>query len=480
MKRLFYLFMALIMIVCSSCESNGLPSESSNTAETVSETESAEDHSGGDRAASEAPVQKYRDMRRFPVYPNGSIFYHWPALRLSENSRTFRDVRDSFSGKEDSFEGSVLHVSSLNLDLPVPEGFKAFILKGQYMDAAESRPVELEFVREYVFTMMDVEEEKLLNDIRTYLQKEHNLSEPEDRGPGYVVYSFRIFLKEYLPIENLFISLLADTGEYYESGDYYISMGKKTWAGDKDYGYMNITDPGAIDPDYLKYSTREEYIGAGLLIPGEHWPVEQWIEALSESSRQKAFLSPSRIELQSGEDTPFLYGTKSPFRSGTASYYQEISCGTSDFRRHTLQCSNYETSVLSAGWYQNFENALQELTDHPERYEYPEFRYTFSGASYKGQEKARKNDLEMRSGWHSDTGKDRNLRAYLFANVSVYHQIELKDIVVLLKDTDEGLLYGGFLMDPREPHYLTFLEWGWDPFEDIDLEFARKYAEEEL
>ena len=425
------------------------------------------------------PLQYYADMKQEYIYPYRGFQYVPELIRVS--TAELPDVKHQITPVSDDWIGATLHIGTLDVDLTVPEGFYLYKIPGQYWNPEADQYLTLQFVSEYVLTIREVEEETLIQDIRDYLQTAKPRNDFETRGPGYVLYSFRVFHKDYLPIENLFISALADSREYFSFGGYFCSMGVRTrWTASKTDSTGSRVYQNNWDPAY-----EEEQVSVPA---GEEWIVDQWVKALTGSADPTAILSDSLMDAEdswNGLIIPLIYGNESMFRTGTASYQYiaSLPLGESEQEsKQVIQMANTRTSVFSQTWWYYYHKALSELEAYPEYYAYPEVRYSFeksypSVGSVTIDEQVLENDGKLTVGWYQDQKKDRILRAYIYANRCVVDPVDLRSIMILLHDTEEGeTLYGAFLLDSREPYYMTHLEWGKDLLKDADLGFAREYA----
>ena len=58
-----------------------------------------------------------------------------------------------------------------------------------------------------------------------------------------------------------------------------------------------------------------------------------------------------------------------------------------------------------------------------------------------------------------------------------YSDVDLSRIMILLKDTGEGQLFGAYLLDEEEPYTMSVIMLSWDAIPEMDLEFLREYGE---
>ena len=451
----------------------------------------------------QTPIQRLGGAEASIDYPgikqhpqkNGIVFE--PSLLLKQDVDILPDTLGTAGGKEDYFRDGILHVGNLDADFIIPEGYYVYRIQGEYLDVMNDQNVTLSFVDEYVFTVRDVEEEVLIEDIRSYLKKTHNSNDASYRGPGYVVWDFRVFHKKYLPVENLFVSALADTGEYFEKGDYYISIGRRLWWGpskdkrDPDGGsYVHVFYDTGVICDYTKLPgfpgsvSLQAEIDAGLLIQAENWPVEDWIGGMIDATGNHGLITESHDAMPiatggSSDLCPLLYNAKSMYKCGISACL--INDTLIDGRDYLWIVSNLDASPISSKWQENYQYALEELENHPEEYTYPEVRFSFQ-EEYFTVRYTRwwmpYDQNQLRKGWTIDQEQDRELRAAVFADMKGwYSDVDLSRIMILLKDTGEGQLFGAYLLDEEEPYTMSVIMLSWDAIPEMDLEFLREYGE---
>ena len=533
MKKIASLFLCLIMAFLVSCQTS--PEETSispaDQTEETDQTKQTERESTHEpviitESPTEDPDARYHYSIEFadgivqsPFWPDRSSDKYLPSnADLSANRTEFSDTLNSFEGMADTQEGETFHVAALQMDLPVPEGFHVYVIPGQYWDYTGERCVTLDFVREYVLTVKEVDEEKLLDDIRTYYQKEHWGYNPKFRGPGYVLYSFRVFRKEYLPIESLFTTLLADSGEIFASGDFYVSMGEKDlWSlgggyniGTDEKGrkitisyHSTLWDKPGIDPEYdalaEEYTKRgesdetrkwfaEEMFKRRLWLPEEDYPLDAWVGELVSHTVQTGFTTESiRTEQVDGDNSQLE--KPNMFRAGTQGcFIQVMDSGSVNYK---IMASNVTASVWSDEWWEDYQYALKLLMEEPDRYtpwiepkqiRMPDPALKPGDPYFDFYKQAYEKHIAFWSGWYADSEKDAELRAYIFAGLRRFQtmdDIRLKDINVFLKDLPDGRrLYIALLNQNTDQ--LICLEHNWDALYEVDLEFARKYAKEEM
>ena len=507
MKRTIWILLCIILMGLSACSQDN--AHNTNLIATLSEM--AADDTLVSKTPEEYVKQTYQilfgdGISGYPFYPGKHGSEYNPVMSDSQKV-VYPDLLDSFVGVEDSFSGNIMHVAALQVDLSLPEGFFAYVISGQYWDYTRKCSVTLDFVREYVLTTINVSEEKLLQDIQGYFDKEHWSYDPYFRGPGYVVYSFRVFRKEYLPIESLFISLLADSGEVFSAGEYYVSMGEKSiWdrigvAVENDHVtqikefYYPKADPGAICSEFKNlnyYNDKEnndnrkiieEMTKAGLWYPAEEFPQSKWINEIVLHTVSTGFLTESvRTDPTDGwsPDKPSM------FRTGTQGCEIEVANGK--FSNYKLLVSNITASICSEEWWVDYQNSLQLLKENPEPYncgismdniEMPEPDQKpgdpyFDRNSYDIF-------LDYWNNWYMDHQKDVQLRAYIYAGLRRFQTVDetcLSNIIILFKDYPDGTQHYMALLYQEES--LLCLEHNWNVLNEVTLDFSREYAEKEI
>ena len=455
--KMSFLSLILLLFVLASCNEQVPVHQSTETSEskpnqTVQPSEYSERPT--DSTEESQPSENSNDngcqiviadgWLSYPFYPGRmNDEYNYSGTSLSEQKTVYPDTLDSFTGKKDSLDGRTLYVASLDQSFTIPEGYYVYQLTGKYWDYTGNQSVDLQFVREYVFTSQQVSEEVLVQDMEAYFKSEFASGSAYYRGPSYVVYSFRVFRKEYLPIENLFVSLLANSGEYFSAGDYYVSLGKR-----------DLWSKAAIPVNYT-------------------YPSEQWLKAIKEKAEPTGLISESIWEEAMTDDGGYLWGsTPSMFRTGTAGAY--LSFGYEWGGNTKLQVSSIAASVFSDEWWETYQNALKELRENPEKYRYGGFSIDFSSLYNDRMEPAK---------WQLDDTEAAELRAYLYANLTMFsseeHPLALERIVVAVRELENGRrLYGAFLNEDSDllsPSKLTYLETNWDALTEIDLSYSREY-----
>ena len=486
MKKYYALFSLLFLCISAACRS------ATPSGEAVSGSHNIETSTEEDRPSSILISESGNQADRYtfdfggqsrfcsPFFPGKPSDVYRPAVSLCNNCTFLPDALDSFLGCDDVISESRIHVGALNLDLEIPDGFYIYRIPGQYWDFSTNQAVVLDFVREYVFTMMDVEEDKLVEDIQTFFSGEREDRDLAYRGPGYIVFSFRTFCKEYLPIENLFSSLLADTGEYFTSEQFYCSMGRSAWAnggGWTDY-FENGHDPAAIDP-LFREKTKEELLDERFYLPAEEFPLEYWVGEILDSTAQPAFSTESTTN-RTGQPVweksgGFFYGAESMFKTGSASYYTRPNDLYEGYR---IRNANITASIVNDSWWDSYLYAINQLNEKSHNFRYTEkLCIDFSEGHFSDH-------VDLMNDWYYRPEQTIELQAYVYANLAAFRTIDLYNIVILVRNIEGGgRLYIALLDEHPEndaPHELTLVEWSWDALQEGGLDFAREYAEKWL
>ena len=353
-------------------------------------------------------------------------------------------------GNLDSRNGSVYHIAALDIDLTVPEGCFLYHIKGEYKDA-DGNPVTLEFVDEYILTVVEKTEEELIADIRSWLDQDQNSHPLGYRSPGYVLYSFKVMPAAYLPIESFYVSDLPLNREYRFKDDCLVMPGLCEWRQLKETGKPL---------KWVCYHDRESVASLGdeFSFPDDLFPVYAWEEAVLASSYPNT-LSYSYTGKPLPDDPPIHLARSWPlFRIGSAE--RKIPAFVSSWE----SVQNADTSVVNDMWWDQYEKVLSELDLAP-------------AEEAKGY---------VTGDWHEDKKSDHRIKAWLLANLNIYEETDPNDIMVLFKDTDHCRLFqalrisrpddSGHEAGTSSSFSFTKLEEGIDYLFFCDMDFARAYA----
>ena len=500
-----FVFILSAFLICS-CQLEGAysnsGSESQRSSETVVENESvsATEVSPSSTVPSPDPIRflftKY-DMRRlwaeraeaagYPEFegidePLPKLFWD---TDQSETKMVTRDSlpywdKDNREDKADVLDGDAFYAGLPGISFIVPEGYYVYHIKGRYKDAS-GKPVRLDFVDEYIFTIKEVSEERLVQDIDQYAETAQNWNDAlEYKNPGYIVYSFKILPKEYLPIESLYVSALHMTNEYRIMGAFLINPGTCEWWGYPSSGITCYHDPASVDPAFQENGYPE--------ITSDGCPIDSWEAALYQAS-QGSGLRYSDLDpiskISENTELFFFFDERSLFKNSTAGRLIRAR-GYQAFGEITLSA---DTSVLNDSWWESYEEALASLRNKTAEYTYPDVQITFRPTRYPDMYKEFVDyDNDMLSGWYQDETSDHELRAFIYANLAVRMDIRLEDVMILLKDTEHGRLFYAFIIDSESEAakacetgmILTPVDRGVDYLSICGLDFARAYTEKYL
>lgn len=385
--------------------------------------------------------------------PPSSSGIQWGANKPETNLRTVSSLPDDAGlsmGQDDSREGSKYHIAALNLDIDIPEGYYLYHIKGEYKDA-DGNPVTLEFVDEYIFTMMEKSTEELITDLRTYDEGAHS---PGYKGPGYVLYSFKVMPSVYLPVESFYVSDLPLNKEYRVCGDYLCMTGRCEWRLVRNAGANNKSR-------WVCYHDRDSITSVfkeGIEIPADNFPVQIWENAILNATSGNG-LPYSHTGAPLPDDPPAFMANLWPmFRNYSA---ERILPAYITSQEAIL---NADTSVLNDMWWHQYQTALSELSQAP----------------------SEDQEVYVTGDWHEDRASDSKLRAWLCANRSLYESIAPDDLMILFKETDALRLYRVFISQKLDEtankaesssiSTFTEVEKGVDYLALCDLDYARAYA----
>ncbi|MBP5254890.1 MAG: hypothetical protein J6Z23_05865 [Lachnospiraceae bacterium] len=412
-----------------------------------------------------------------------------PSLQPSEEGQTPYEMRtvtvlpDSLHKTDeaaDTYEGGVYHIASLDLDLAIPEGYYIYRVDGMFRGPDyEHDFVRMEFVDEYIMTMQEVTEEQLVKDsweqFDEYTGKRYS---PNFRGPEYVVFSFRVFHKDYLPVESLYYPALMSNREVRVAGDYVIEMGLSLYRSSQAYA---VRDRGEVEGDTYTFPNGK----TAKVIYEDEFPLSGWLEAIRSGSLGSGIRYWDNPML-GFDDAPrtFLVEREQTFRNHSAGDLAgsiRIAGGSPVWAR--------EKSVLSDGWWSDYTEALGALDlmagggAYPENMVLPEYPAMYSAADAELDSRADwyRYEQEMITGWHADGTTDHTLRAFIYACLKAGgRDVQLSRVVIAQKLSPTGFpLYTAYDLDP-ESGVFEFLENGGDYLWLTDLSIARDYVLEHL
>ena len=364
---------------------------------------------------------------------------------LPENLETGLDYT------KDTLSGSTYHIASLDLNLEIPEGCGLYGRKALYKDA-DNDLLTLSFVDEYMLVIQEDAMAEVDEDIRTIISEGN-----PNQNPPYVIFSFRVFRKEYLPVENLYRYALNDSCEYRTIGAYYIAFGMEN----------------------------DEYALGSWLFSEKKMSSAEIEETIASASAAVTSVTKQLKDFSSGTDVYFesdypaylaeqkvllFYGTRPVFRLGTCSVKADVS----DDGSRTEIVSDPDISILNDEWWSAYCSAEKALRDTPTAFAYQDIGYSYESELPQDDE-LRSYDASFGTGWVLDSENDQTIRAYCYANAKKRNEdAELKDLIVMTRDSSSGQrLFYAFLHD-ESGEFIPF-ECGIDQITGMDLEFAREY-----
>ncbi len=366
----------------------------------------------------------------------------------------------------DSFDGSTYHVDALGVNLTIPKGWYIYCIKGEYVNPGTLEHVRLDFVNEYILTDEPVGEEQLIKDLREPVRARSFVLDDYSISPSYVKFSFRVFRKEYLPIENLFLSVADSDCEYYTFKNYYcgLGLGKVFYA-----GYMSE-------------------------------PVTEWVRAITGAAQDglntsRMLYGPADVEgcnlLIDGNESPFMYGYGS-YMCKVDEIAMDSDMGDNWVNRDGIickRCGNPEYSVIDEDWWNYYSYALTQLNSFPQKFNYPYVGLPCElSVGYPVEEQTNmyaierelvETDKRLRSGWVYNSQNDSELRAFIYANRrKAGYEDPLSSIMIITNQVDDVCFYGVLILNEELPYGYTVIQWGRDMITGAKLNYAREYATE--
>ena len=406
---------------------------------------------------------------------------------LPKSADVLPDTLGTAKGKTDDVRnGSSYYIAALDLTVEIPEGYYLYRVDGLFRDA-DGNPVRMEFVDEYILALRDLSEEELVREIYAY-QEDY----AEYPCPHWVLWNFKVFHKDYLPVEQLYDSQIDMTEELRQAGDYLVSTGTtRGWFKD------NIWEGYYADfncPEINKLM--EEAFGSDAV---------DW-EALYQQ-HEKEYDWPIRIAADQWYTDDFINQVLAASEgSGISYYYLQPDYINGDYTSHQLLLFYNDgrmtwcwerfadASILNDAWWTDFMFAMQELKTNPEKYAYPEIEVLFAdGTEEEGYyaplpetetseewKEMKAEQAWQREGWVQDASADITARAFVYAWLKAMGQeTPLEDIVIYLKQSqNDARFFLAFTMDRGEGCELTPAYKGVDYLSLGDLDFARNYVEQ--
>lgn len=415
LKRTLVFFIMLSLLILSACHRT--ESESSGTRETTAPTETTTPT--GPTAPTETTVPTETNPEE-TTSPTGEVII--PEAKV---------LPDSFGlarGGEDICRDNSYYIAALDLELSLPQGYYLYHVQGLCRGDEEDLaiPLRAAFIDEYILTNRKMEEEALIKEI--YACQDPCMGDETNlMNPPYILWNFRVYHKDYLPLAKFFASRITMSRELRLKGDYVVEMGSTRWADINDSYYVPLeslefeevqaaaTVDNFIEIDRLKEisATRYDY---PLLIDKDEYPVEGWIQAVSGATAGTGLSYRYFFYWDGWDPNPF-----SNPEDNMARWSEEK-----------------QLPLLDEGWWASFKQAAQELRERPGEYTYPNLQ-----------------DL-CRDGWYTDNERDITLRAFIWAGLPLSEdKPSLSEVVILLHDTDNACpLYQAYIVRDGETNLL--------------------------
>lgn len=435
--------------------------------------------SSADTTTAETPAQPaQQEEQKFLVgaFKYGNLFHEVSAAGTLKTSETLPDTLNKATGKtEDKIEGNKYHIAALDLTLEIPEGYYLYRVDGLYRDA-EGKRIQLGFVDEYILALRDVSEEELIREIYEYEEKDY-----ENVRPHWILWNFKVFHKDYLPVEQLFASRIEVSGELRKAGDYWVETGTQCgWFEMEDGFYKSLNCP-----EYR--AVLEKYYGFG-----KPEPTEKELEAMN-MELDSSYDWPLRIAadkwhtddlMQAVLDASTGCGVEYNYQQDqytNSSYYDSELLFLDDMPVPFMGYLDPAASIASEDWWKDYCFAMAELENDPEKYVCPEIPISFETYSHP-EEPWISRQKEQFNGWQQNPEGEKTVRAAVYAWLkAVGKEASLENIVIYMKDSPmDASFFLAFTMDPDDNCRLTPVMKGMDVLSSCDMEQAREYASENV
>ena len=276
-------------------------------------------------------------------------------------------------------------VEGMGFSISLPEGYRLLRISGAYRDGT-GKPVLLDYVDEYVAVSGEITPQELADQLED-CPEDPSRGSGAYRIPDCVVWHFCIMDIEKMPYENGFVPVLPLSGEYRFAGDKVCALG-----------------------GYYPYDKAKEGV----------W--QACVEAV--------------LAATEGYDIQYVYD--SALYEDTAVYlYQNAVAAQPVFARQRAE--GY--SIFDAEWQEAYRWAVEELRKNPESYAYGGITFVITPTQQEMAllpDELQDYERNMLNGWYLDDGADV-LRAFVYANLRMTDDpVELKDLVIALRDTAEG------------------------------------------
>ena len=337
------------------------------------------------------------------------------------------------------------YIAALDLEIPIPEGSFLYCVSGMYKNS-DGTALRMDFVDEYILTIREMTEEELVQAVYEYPQDKFG----QDHVPYWVLWNFKVFHRDYYPLEQLAASRIRTSGEIRVKGEYFIAMGVTRWGLMQDGSHIPLYSPGE-DPRNLSVKEKQ-------------WPLDEVRQAVIAGTQSAGVyyldMDPVYVNGDFGTHAEVLFDNT---RSVTS-----------------LWQSFPDASPASDVWWADYQSAIHELTNNAGQYRYPEIQIAFTEESLSKSPETRQMQLLFRDGWVQNETEDRTIRAFAYAWLkAIGMETELGDIAVYLKDSACGVpFYLVFRIDRNDNNQMTPLLRGIAYLNESSIEYARNYIAE--
>ena len=394
-----------------------------------------------------------------------------PDGEIKANASLPDSLQKSIGKTKDKEEGDQYYIVALDLTLEIPEGYHLYRVDGLYRDS-EGKPIRLEFVDEYILALRDVSEEELIREIYAYEEKDY-----QNVRPHWILWNFKIFHKDYLPVEQLFSSRIEVSGELRKAGEYWVETGTQCgWFEMEDGFYKSLNCP-----EYR--AVAEKYYGFG-----KPDPTEKELEALNKELDSN-YDWPLRIAADQWYTDEFMQavlnasagcGVEYNYQQNeytNSSYYDSELLFLDDGPVPFIGVLNPAASIASEGWWKDYCLARAELESDPEKYVCPEIPISFETDAHP-EEPWLSRQKEQFAGWQQNPANEKVVRAAVYSWLKATgRETSLENIVIYMKDSPMNApFFLAITMDPDDNCRLTPVMKGMDVLSTCDMEQAREYA----
>lgn len=455
-KTLLFITVQLLTLICLTACGNTIDSQSKE--DTLPQSVVTVDETKASLRMEEAPSQVQKQIEIQTFAPED---FEEQLTKPLRNSKLPDLYGKALGKKNDEKSDGKYYIDALKLDLQLPEGYYLYRLDGMYLTDT-GRKLSLEFVDEYVLALRDIPEKDLQVAIYQY-----NYKNDPQAVPPWILWSFKIVHKDYFPIEQLFSSRIPMSGEVRQCGEYLVISGTtRPWYTDTPQmeGYY-------VDPYSTEYQTTvEEHSIAGdtpsgriydwesigeamdtaydwpLRIRAEEWFTDRLMERILSASKSNGtfyqYLQPVFINGDTWDKPLLFYNKRIPFWPDGDSAI---------------------TTILNDSWWANYQNAVKELTEKPEKYAVSSIPISIT--------------VDTPGEWEPMTARDTYLRAFVYACVkSVNQGIALEDLVLYTKPSGNDIpFFLAFVLDRENNWRLTPLLKGIGYVLFCDLTVAKEY-----